>query len=139
MDAPDMEGPTTKARAAAAATGREPLADELRADAPLSAAVHATVLSELTAGRSLREVRRLLGAVAVRASARDCVPTWGDVITILQVLVPTEAPTPMISGVQGLGGLGGESTSPWARMGGYSAVRARLQRLLTTMMTSDCF
>ena len=133
MDAPDMEGPTTKARAAAAATGREPLADELRADAPLSAAVHATVLSELTAGRSLREVRRLLGAVAVRASARGGVPTWGDVLTILQVLVPTEAPSPMISGVQGLGsGL----TSPWARVGGYCALRARLQRLLATMQSA---
>ena len=154
MEVPTMEVPTTKARAEATATGRVPLADELRADAPIAldaptdelradaplrAAAHAALLNELTAGRSLREVRRLLGAVAVRASARGCVPTWGDVIAILQVLVPTEAPTPMISGVQGLGGLGGESTSPWARMGGYSAVRARLQRLLTTMMTSDCF
>jgi SpoVK/Ycf46/Vps4 family AAA+-type ATPase len=94
----------------------------------LSGPIHAPTLSRLTAGYSLRDLRRLLTAIFLRAAARDSTPTWDDAKAMIRSLRPSDASSllalPAITGAE----------STWARFGGYDSLKARLERLLQVQL-----
>ena len=93
----------------------------------LTAEAHASALAKLTASFSLRDTKRLLTATSLPAAARGAAdaPTWSDVLTTLQQTRPLDEQHGLLAPLANASG-----EEAWSRVGGYEALRTRLQRLL---------
>ena len=92
----------------------------------LTAEAHAASLARLTASYSLRDLRRVLTATAALAAARGpSPPVWGDVLAALRSSRPSDnAHQSLVAPVSA------PADVAWSRVGGYTALCDRLQRLL---------